>query len=331
MIPKLDEIKEFIENNNSFVIVQADNPDGDSLATALALENILSDMGKTVNLYCGVEMPNYLKFLNGWEKIDKFFLAEFDATIIVDTSANNLLEKLNESQAKMWVASKPVLVFDHHSEVECDIPYASIVCNPNNFASTGELVYEIAKKLKWPISKESGEFILQSILSDSLGLTSDIAGPKTYQRVSELLDMGIKRSKLEEARRELSKMDPEVFRYKAKLIERTEFFYDNKIAVTIIPENESYDVGTLYNPGPLIISELLNVSGVKVAIVLKTYTNKLTGSIRCVSGVEIASDLAKAYGGGGHPYAAGFKIEKFKDDITEFKYSLVKQAFELLK
>lgn len=315
MIPKLNEIKDFIVNNTSFVIVQADNPDGDSLATALALDSILSDMGKTVSLYCGVEIPSYIKFINGWEKIDKFFLSEFDATIIVDTSANNLLEKLNESQAKMWVASKPVLVLDHHSEVECDIPYASIVCNPENFASTGELVYEIAKNNSWPISIESGELILQSILSDSLGLTSDIAGPETYIRVSELLKLGIKRSKLEEARRELSKMDPEVFRYKAKLIERTEFFYDNKIAVTIIPENELYDVGTLYNPGPLIISELLNVSGVEVAIALKTYSTRLTGSIRCVSGTEIANKLASIYGGGGHPYAAGFKIDKFNEDI----------------
>ncbi len=331
MIPKLNEIKEFIANNNSFVVVQADNPDGDSLATALALEAILGDMGKTVNLYCGVEMPGYLKFISGWEKIDKYFLAEFDATIIVDTSANNLLEKLNESQAKMWVASKPVLVLDHHSEVECDIPYANIVCNPKNYASTGELVYDIVKSSGWSISKESGELILQSILSDSLGLTSDIAGPDTYRRVAELLEMGIKRSKLEEARRELSKMDPDVFRYKAKLIERTEFFYDNKIAVTIIPENELFDVGTLYNPGPLIISELLNVSGVQVAIALKTYSNKLTGSIRCASGIEIANKLATNYGGGGHPYAAGFKIDKFSKNIKDFKYSLVKQTIELIK
>jgi len=331
MIPKIDDIKSFVENNNSFVIVQADNPDGDSLATALALESILNDLGKRVSLYCGVEMPGYLKFINGWEKIDKYFLAEFDATIIVDTSANNLLEKLNESQSKMWVASKPVLVLDHHSEVDCDIPYATLVCNPNNFASTGELVYEIAKYCDWPVSKISGELILQSILSDSLGLTSDIAGPDTYKRVAELLEIGIKRSKLEEARRELSKMDPEVFRYKAKLIERTEFFYDNKIAVTIIPENELFDVGTLYNPGPLIISELLNVSGVEVAIAIKTYSTKITGSIRCVSGTEVANKLANLYGGGGHPYAAGFKIDNFKEDLKEFKYSLVKQTIELLK
>lgn len=331
MIPKIDEVKKFIDHHDKFLVIQADNPDGDSLATSLALEQILSDIGKKVTMYCGVEVPGYLKFLKGWERVQKNIPSEFDASIIVDTSSIKLLEKLTGSPEFMWVNSKPALVLDHHQEVQCDILFATIVSNASNFASTGEVVFELAKQFNWPLNQEALEFITQSILSDSLGLTSDIAKANTYRRVADMIDAGVSRSKLEDARRELSKMDIEVFRYKAELIKRTEFFFDNEIAVVIIPERELFDIGTLYNPGPLIMSELLNVKDVKLAVALKVYSNRLTGALRCSSGIEIANEIARQYGGGGHPYAAGFRITNFDQDITEFKYELVKKAIELLK
>jgi len=330
MIPKLDEIKEFIENNNSFVIVQADNPDGDSLATALALESILADMGKTVDLYCGVEMPGYLKFISGWDRVSKDFPNNFDATIIVDTSANNLLGKLNESVAKMWVASKPVLVLDHHSEVISDIPYATIVCNAKHFVSTGELVYEISKQLGYRLSADSNDLIVQSILSDSWGLISEGTTSETYRRMADLIDAGVDRPILEEARRSLNKMPVEVFRYKAQLIERCEFYFDDKLALVTVPEDELYSVGTLYNPKPLILNELGLVEGVKLGIILKLYKNRVTGAVRSSDRAISANALAEQFNGGGHPYMAGFKIEDFPIDFNKIKNEVIAKAGELL-
>ncbi|MBP9813046.1 DHH family phosphoesterase [Candidatus Nomurabacteria bacterium] len=331
MIPNKDEIKEFIEKHDKFLIIQADNPDGDSIATSLALNEILTDMGKTAYLYCAVEVPGYLKFLNGWDKISSTIPADFSASLIVDTSTIKLLENLTQQIEFSWVQSKPTLVLDHHQEVNCDISFATVVSNAQNFASTGEVVYQLAKDFGWPLSLKAMEYATQSILSDSLGLTSDIAGSNTYRRVADMLEAGVSRSKLEETRRELSKMDIEVFRYKADLIDRTEFFYDNQIALVVIPESELYDIGTLYNPGPLIMSELLNVKDVKLAVALKVYKNRLTGALRCSAGIEIANKLASIYGGGGHPYAAGFRQDNFCEDIDAFKYNLVKQAIDLLK
>ena len=330
-IKLINEIKQFIEKNNKFLIIQADNPDGDSISSALAMSEILSSLGKHSFLYCAVEVPGYLKFIPGWEKISSILPSSFDASIIVDTSSATLLENLNLSPEVSWVKSKPCLVLDHHKEVTCDIDYASIVSNNPDYASTGELIYNIAESLEWPINQLSAELILQSILSDSLGLTSDIAGPDTYRTVAELLEKGVSRAELEEKRRRLSKMSEPVFRYKAELMERTEFYYDTKIALAVIPESELYDIGTQYNPGPLIMSELLNIEGVQVALAIKRYKNRVTAAIRCSQGTEIASDIASIYGGGGHPYAAGFRIDEFSEDFTKFKYELVNKIIDKLK
>jgi nanoRNase/pAp phosphatase (c-di-AMP/oligoRNAs hydrolase) len=58
-------IADIIKDAQRIVILQADNPDGDSLGSALALEHILADMGKEPLLYCGVDMPPYLQYLEG--------------------------------------------------------------------------------------------------------------------------------------------------------------------------------------------------------------------------------------------------------------------------
>ena len=153
--------------------------------------------------------------------------------------------------------------------------------------------------------------MMQSILSDSSGLISDGTTAQTYRRLADMIDLGVNRTKLEEARRALSKMHPTVFQYKAQLIERVEYFGgDNEIAVVTIPEEELFSIGTLYNPAPLILNEMTMVEGVKVGIVLKLYKDKVTGAIRCTDSTAIAHDLAESFGGGGHPYAAGFKVEK---------------------
>jgi phosphoesterase RecJ-like protein len=332
MIPNVEKIKTAVEQANTVLIIQADNPDGDSLASALALEDILGEMGKTPHLYCGVDMPDYLKFLPGWDRVGKEIPSSFDLSIIVDTSAHSLLEQLEGLQERTWVASKPVIVLDHHANVECDIPYATIVCNAKGFVATGELIYDIAKELDWPLTILTQEFLLQSILSDSLGLTSEGATSGTYRRVADMLDAGVNRAELEEKRRALSKMQLSVYRFKAKLIERTEFYGENnQIAVVTIPEEELYGVGTLYNPAPLILNELMMVEGVEVGIVLKRYSGRATGAIRCPSGAGIAHKLAESFGGGGHPYAAGFKVERSVINFTDLKTQVIAKAEELLQ
>jgi phosphoesterase RecJ-like protein len=325
-----EKIKHLVAKAKSVVIIQADNPDGDSLASALALEQIISDLGKEPHLYCGVDIPDYLKHLPGWDRVNRDVPSHFDLSIIVDTSANILLNKLNTSHYRNWVASKQVLVLDHHSDVECDIPYATIVINDNDAVATGEVVYHLADQLKWPLNLQAKSLIAGSILADSLGLTSEGTTAGTYRIMAELIDSGVDRPALEEARRALTKMPLEIYKYKARLIERTELFADNQIALVTVPHDEIMEYSPLYNPAPLIQSDMLQTDNIRVALVLKHYKDgKVTGSIRCGYNTKIANDLASHFGGGGHPYAAGFKIENGRP-FNEIKSECIKIATELL-
>jgi bifunctional oligoribonuclease and PAP phosphatase NrnA len=304
-----EQFYDLIKDNHKFLIIQPDRPDGDSISSALLLEEILEEQGKQTYLYCGVNIPEYMRFIPGWDRIKPEIPSNFDVAILVDDASLNLIEKY-DTNVPYSLKAKPFVVIDHHDSVESDIPYMTLNLSQDGFASAGELIYDIFKN-HFSISLQAKKYVLQSILSDTMGLTNDLATPSTYRTIADLIEDGVDRAELEEARRELGKMDERVFKYKAQLIERTVLYRDGRVAICEIPESELYDVGTLYNPGPLILGELTMVSGVRVAIALKTYKNRATAAIRCAYGYPVAHDLAFKFGGGGHPYSAGFRVEPF--------------------
>lgn len=324
-----EEIKQIIDGAQRVLIIQADNPDADSLASALALESILHEMGKQPLLYCGIDMPEYLKYLPGWDRVSREIPNQFDASIIVDTSAIVLLEQLQNSGAQGWVAAKPVIVLDHHAESAGDIPFATVLLNDHSKVSTGQVIYDLAKSLNWPLPLNAQEFIMTSILADSMGLTTEGTTAETYRVMAELVEAGVNRPKLEEQRRAYNKMHREIFAYKAKLIERTEFHHDGKLALVVIPQQEINDYSPLHNPAPLIQPDQLQTEGVLVSVVLKSYdSGRITAAIRCNQDAGVAAQLAEYFGGGGHAHASGFKLEG--KPLDQVKSELLTKVGELL-
>lgn len=328
--PESAQIETLVKDATRILVIQADNPDGDSLGAALALEQILGELGKNVYLYCAVDMPTYMRYLPGWDRVSTDLPSKFDLSIVVDASTISLLDKLVQSGRQGWVASKPCIVIDHHGETANDISFANVTLNDPLSSSTGEVVYNIAQQLDWPVDITSGTCIMTAILGDTQGLSNDLARESTYRVMADLIGHGVSRPALEEARREYSKMDPVIFRYKALLIDRTEFHHDGIIAVVTVPQVEISKYSPLYNPAPLIQNDMLQTSGVGVAIVLKHYDDgKILCAIRCNPGSSIGAELAKAFGGGGHPYASGFKITDGRT-VAAIKTECIKTATELL-
>jgi phosphoesterase RecJ-like protein len=326
---EIEQIAELVNNSKTIVVIQADNPDADSLGSALALESILGDMGKDPHMYCGMDMPDYLKHMPGWDRVNKELPPNFDLSIIVDASTVTLLEKLEASAQRTWMPKHPCIVLDHHLESANDIPYATLVLNDHSKVSTGELIYSVAKASAWPLNIPAMEYIMNTILSDSMGLSTENTTADTYRVMAELVEAGVDRPKLEELRRAINKMDPKIFRYKAELIKRTELLHDGRLAMLVIPQAEINEFSPLYNPGPLVQGDQLQTEGVLISVVLKSYDNgRITATIRCNHSAPIGAELAKHFGGGGHAYAAGFKTEG--KPLNQIKSECISFTSELL-
>lgn len=326
---KLTQFKDLVEHAHKIVIIQADNPDGDSVSSSLALEHILGDLGKDVSMYCGVDIPSYLRYLPGWDRINKELPATFDLSIILDTSALNLLEQISKTGGLQWVKSRPCIVVDHH-QTEGTIDFATLVMLDTEAVSTSHVLYKIATTHNWQINAFAAELMTISIMSDTLGLTTQAVDAEAVHTVAELVEIGANLSDIEERRRETLKKPAEILAYKGKLIDRIEYHAEGRIATVTIPWEEIEQYSERYNPSILVMDEMRLVEGVQVAIAFKVYNDgKITGKIRCNSNAPIGAELGEAFGGGGHKFASGFKISDGKP-IAEVKQSVIEKASELL-
>jgi len=328
MYPSADQINELIQSSKKIVIIQADNPDGDSLGSSVALEQILTLANKDPLMFCGVSIPSYLQYIPGWDRVNSELPSNFDLSIIVDTSAISLLDSLTKKNLLGKVRSRPCIIIDHHT-TEKTIDFATISLNIPTACATGEVIYELAKQLNWANSKIGNDVIAAAILSDSLGLTVSSVSARSVHIIGELVETGVSLSALENARRDHMRKSSELVHYKGQLLERIEYFNQDKLALLTIPWKEIEQYSPFYNPAILALDDMRLTINTIIAVVLKEYPNgKITGKIRSNYGYPLANKLAEKFGGGGHEYASGFKLTD-NIDLNDLKQQLIVKCQEL--
>lgn len=329
MKDKMKQIAERIDSSETVLIIQAENPDGDSLGSAIALEQILMELGKETHMYCPVQIPGYLRYMQGWSRVSNEIPAEFDLSIIVDTSSAILLERALEGGNGANIGARDIIVLDHHDSKN-DIPYDTIELNDDSCVAAAEVIYYLAQESKWKINQEAKESIAAGILADSLGLMSEATTARTIMTIAELVEGGVRLDRIDEKRRQYSKKSEEIFRYKGQLFERVEFHLDGKLGIVIIPWEDIEKYSDAYNPAMLILDEMRMVDGVQLAAAFKLYPDgKITCKMRANSGSLHANRVAEEFGGGGHPYAAGFKVRD--RDFVKLKSEFINVVKRLIE
>lgn len=309
-----DTATKLITDANKIIVIQAENPDGDSLGSSVALEEILSELGKEVILYCPVEIPKYMRYITGWDRVVTEFDQTADLAILVDTAADILISKVLETPGvRHYLETHPVLVIDHHTTA-ATLSFTHTMLAAEAVA-TAEIIYDFAAKNNWHINPQAAEDLLVAIMSDSLGMTTQNVTANSFFVAGKLTELGASNAAIEERRREYMKKSPEILAYKGELISRIEYLLDGKLALVHIPWEDIQAYSDQYNPSVLVLDEMRLVEGVELAIAIKTYPDgKLTGKLR--ANLPIAESVAGFFGGGGHAYAAGFRVYEEYDKIV---------------
>jgi bifunctional oligoribonuclease and PAP phosphatase NrnA len=315
-----------INDAKKIIVIQAENPDGDSLGSSLALEEILSDLGKEVTLYCPVDIPKYLRYINGWDRVVADFDTSADLAIIVDTSADVLISKVLETPGvRSFLETHPVLVIDHHT-TDSTLSFNHTML-ASNAVATGQILYHLASENNWGITPQAAENMLIAIMSDSLGLTTQNVTADSYFVAGKLTELGASNATIENRRREFMKKSPEILAYKGELIGRIEYLLDGKLALVHIPWEDIQAYSDQYNPSVLVLDEMRLVEGVEIGVAIKTYPDgKVTGKLR--SNIPISEQVAGYFGGGGHQYAAGFRAYEEYDTIVSELVTAVDKALK---
>jgi nanoRNase/pAp phosphatase (c-di-AMP/oligoRNAs hydrolase) len=296
------QLRDAVAGAGTILILQPDNPDSDSLGSALALEEILGDLGKQVVMYSYKEPDSYLHSFEGWDRVVQKLPRAFGLTILVDAGTPALIKSMLAHHAGELTA-KPVYIIDHHlGRGEFGFTTTDII---QPAAASAEIITQICLDLDWPINPRAAAKLAAALLADSLGLTTPDTTARTVEMLAELVRRGANLFQLHKSRREASALTPQLLRLKGKLLESVVYHADDQVAVAVIEPDTILQFQDLYDPGALIMNDMQWVKGVELVAIFKNYGGKINVRLRSATGV--AGPIAEQLGGGGHSGAAAYR------------------------
>lgn len=305
-IPK--DIVKIIQQGKDFVLLTHVHPDGDALGSQLAMAEILKGLGKNVICFGEAPVSHLLDFLPESNSIcsdlDEIFRFIANAqqgvvTISLDCGEGARLGRHEVS----FLNNKPFLVIDHHKSHEKHGDYRWV--EPGR-SSTGEMVYELAKALGAEISPEAAFDLYVAIVTDTGSFRYEATSARTLAIASDLVGLGVRPEEV------ASKIYDNYSRQRLKLMElvlETLTLHENdQLAVITATEHMFTESGATYEDVDGFVDYPRSIKSVKVAAFIKEAKDgAVSVSLRAKGDCDVTV-IAKAFNGGGHRNAAGFRL-----------------------
>jgi len=300
----LKKLDEFVEKSNKIAVAAHADPDGDSIGSIMALREILKTKGKDVDFFINGEIPFNYKFIKDLDKASLSYKEKkYDLFFALDSSDEERLA----DKVDIMKNSKKTICIDHH---KTNKGYCNLNIIEPDFSSTGEIIYEIFKTLKYEINERAAENIFIAIITDTGKFIYDNAGYKTFENVSDLLKLNINKNEIV---KNLYSSEPKnIFKLKADFFNSTEFFMEDKVALScLFKENlKKYNLSLKDIDG--LVERLRDIENVEISILIKELDDKTYKiSMRSLGNSDV-SKVCETFGGGGHKNAAGFKIDNIE-------------------
>ena len=285
------------------------NPDGDTLGSGLALYGFLKKLGKKVTINVDDIPREKLNFLSNFDKINAEKLDNVDLSIAVDTSDE---ERIGVKLIKKFYKSRRTLCIDHH---KTNTHFANFTLY-EPASATCEIIYKVLKFINEDlIDDDIAKCITSGIITDSGAFNFNSTTAETHEIICEMYKYNFEISDL--IYKLIREEKENVFRLKNRVLSKTLFDSDGKIAIITFTKEDFEATGTNKEHTEGIITNLINIDTVMIAVaVTQDRENSYKVSFRTKAPYD-SSDCAMAFGGGGHMFAAGCRVDGFYYDVID--------------
>jgi phosphoesterase RecJ-like protein len=293
--PLLDQIVRQIEGAQRILIFSHVRPDGDAVGSALGLMWLLRARGKAAELSFEDPVPMTLRFLPGAEEIENRPLDGHDLILAVDGSD---AERYGAHFSAARVSGVLVICIDHH---KTNTRFAALNWVDGRYAATAEMLYHLARHAGWSIDERAAHCLATGCVTDTNAFSTGHTTPEVLETVADLTRHGAALSTIIYYTMHLrTQADAMLWgRVLSTLrVERGVAWALNRLA-------DRQEVGAQEEDGGGLVTFLVDIIGVNVAILFNEVDGQTTRlSMRSAGGYDV-SNLALAFGGGGHAQAAG--------------------------
>ena len=304
-------INEQMINAKKIVIVPHPHPDGDSLGSANALLEHLTNLGHKPTIFCVTPANVKLKFLPNFPRLENnaelFNDHDIDLIIVVDCG------DLRYAGIADFIRNHPATIIniDHHATNE-DYGHYNMVMR--GAAATAEVLYHFFRHNRIRISPSMATALLAGLITDTDNFTNGGTGQNSFTIAGELIRLGANFNLIY------------YYTQKDKTINTLKLW---GIALSRLVKNEKMNLAHTYltledfkkcgaaeedSDG---ISNFLNIlSNTQISLMMKEIPDKkIKGSLRATSDTVDVSSIARKLGGGGHKKAAGFTADGTVEEV----------------
>jgi bifunctional oligoribonuclease and PAP phosphatase NrnA len=286
------------------VLVTHVNADGDGIGSQAAVAAWLEGRGIETNVVNPTRVPDSLRFLlhrpdlvfDGSPEDAAALIRSADLVLVLDTSEPKRVGALATA-----LDAGRTLVIDHHPpgpEVVGDL-----ALQDTSAAAAGELVYDLIALFEDEIPSPSALGIYVALVSDTGSFRFSNTTPRVHQIAAELLAGGIDpelvfqrlfailpRRRLELLREALSALDHDP---------------DHGITWIVVPREVVSRLELTSEDFEGLVDHARSLEGTRVAILFRETADGGTKVSLRSSGEADVNRVARRFGGGGHPRAAG--------------------------
>jgi bifunctional oligoribonuclease and PAP phosphatase NrnA len=295
------QVGQILEKAKRVLIVSHIRPDGDAVCSTLGLGLALQNAHKEVQMVMKDGVMKVFKHLPGNDQITKKLEGEFDCRIVVDCS--DMLRVggfLGEFQ--------PDVNIDHHI-TNLNFAKANLV-QPGSVATSAVLA-EWLPKWNFPITQPVAELLLSGIIYDSIGFRTSNMNSETLRLAANLMDMGANLPDLYS--KALMRPQFEAMRYWGYGLVNLQ--REDRLIWTQLRMQDRAEAKYPGLDDAELNNLLSNIDDVDISVLfIEQKKDAVKISWRAKNGIDVSA-MALAFGGGGHPAAAGADMKGTLDEV----------------
>lgn len=323
------QIRQAIAGARRILVASHLRPDGDALGCTLAMTLHLMEGGPGREVFAWNEdgCPEKFRYLPRWELITRPEDSpqrgkDFDVLIALDTSVKNRLGTVLDNTGRIGT----LINLDHHISNE---GYGDINHIDPSAPATGQVLFDYFRATGARITPDIATNLYAAISTDTGSFQYPGTSPHTFETAAELVRLGVNVPEISVAIYDsMPRRCLELLRH---ALNDAEFSPDGRAVSTSLTLEDQRRMGLAAEDNEGLINHFRAVDSVVCAVFFEELPEgKVRVSARSKDPRVDVCQICRAFGGGGHPQAAGARVQGSLPEIRKQFMALVNEQIAKL-
>jgi phosphoesterase RecJ-like protein len=297
----LDHVAELFQAHDRYLIVPHVQPDPDAFGSTLGLALLLRKLGKQAVVFSDEPMPTNCKFLARYLDVVTELPADAKEWKLIFLDGGERHRQI--ATVRDWPTW---MNLDHH---QGNGEYAEHIYVDTDAAATSLIVAQLAEHLGVALDEASASCLFTGILFDTRGgFITDRCDGELFRTVAKLVDAGARPDELNRLQNEQVTMAD--FQLYGAVLADMKTASDGKVVYGALSRALMDETGGGDQAMEMLTLHMPKIAGGEVYVLFKeSVPGQIKISLRS-KGRVVVNEIAKRFGGGGHRFAAGARIDK---------------------